>query len=89
MSFSVRRLPAVLFVLLSLAASLCAQSAVKETDKTARASVSGRITIKEKGAAGVMVTLRKSESVTPFEPYERAITDQDGYYRIANVPPVD
>lgn len=87
MSFSVRFLPAVLAVILSLPASLCAQSTVKEINKTVRASVSGRVTIKEKGAAGVMVILRKSEAMMPFEPFQRATTDQDGYYRIANVSP--
>jgi 5-hydroxyisourate hydrolase-like protein (transthyretin family) len=44
------------------------------------------VTIKEKGAAGVVVALRKSDYMNPYEPVQRATTDQDGYYRIANVP---
>jgi Carboxypeptidase regulatory-like domain len=88
MSFSVRYLPAFLLVVLSLPASLCAQSTGKETSKTPRGSISGRITIKEKGAAGVVVSLRKREvPVMPSEPFQRATTDQDGFYRITNVAP--
>ncbi|HEX6719043.1 MAG TPA: carboxypeptidase regulatory-like domain-containing protein [Pyrinomonadaceae bacterium] len=87
MSFSVRCLPAVLLLLLSLPASLSAQSTTKQTSKAPRGSISGRVTIKEKPAAGVVVVLRKSDMAMPFEPYQRATTDQDGAYRITNVAP--
>src|SRR6185369_4842928 len=49
--------------------------------------ISGRITIKEKAAEGVVVSLRKNMQTNPFEVALRATTDQDGRYRIANVPP--
>ena len=88
MSFSVRFLPAVLLTLLSLTGSLCAQSTTKQPAKVPRGSVSGRVTIKDKGVPGVAVGLRKGEGiVTPLDPYLRATTDQDGFYRIANVAP--
>jgi protocatechuate 3,4-dioxygenase beta subunit len=88
MSFSVRYLPAVLLLVLSLPPSLCAQSTVKQTTKTSRGSISGRITIKEKAAAGVVVSLRQRDvTVNLFEPAQRATTDQDGFYRITNVAP--
>ena len=87
MSFSVRCLPAVLLLVLSLPASLSAQSTTKQTIKAPRGSISGRVTIKEKPAAGVVVLMRKSDMVMPFEPYQRATTDQDGAYRITNVAP--
>ena len=85
MSFSVRYTPAVLFTLFSLAVTLSAQSPNTQPGKAPRGSVSGRVTIKDKGAAGVAVGLRKSE-INPFEQHLRATTDQDGFYRIANVP---
>ena len=87
MRFSARYLPAVLFLILSLPTSLWGQAAPKQTSKTPRGSISGRVTIKEKGVAGVVVALRKSEMMNPYETVQRATTDQDGYYRIANVAP--
>src|SRR5215216_1750251 len=87
MSFSVRYVPAILLTLLSLAASLCAQSTTKQAAKVPRGSISGRVTIKEKGAPGVVIGLRKGEVTTAGEPFLRATTDQDGSYRIGNLAP--
>ena len=87
MSFSTRYLLAVLFTILSLPVSLWAQTTPRQTSKTPRGSVSGRVTIKEKGAAGVVVSLRKSDLMNPFEQLPRATTDHDGFYRIPNVAP--
>ena len=89
MSFSARSVPAVLFTVLSLAVTVCAQSTTRQTQtsKTPRGSVSGRVTIKDKGAAGVAVGLRKSEVVNQFESYLKGTTDHDGYYRIGNLSP--
>jgi 5-hydroxyisourate hydrolase-like protein (transthyretin family) len=86
MSFSARYLLTIVIAISSLPASLFAQSTPKQTTKTARGSISGRVTIKEKGAAGVVVVLRKTEGAMPFEPVQHATTDQDGYYRVSNVP---
>lgn len=88
MSFSARYLPAVLLTVLSLPISLWAQAAPKQQPtKAPRGSISGRVTIKEKPAIGVVVSLRKSEQRDPFEVALRAMTDQDGNYRIVNIPP--
>jgi Carboxypeptidase regulatory-like domain len=86
MSFSARYLPAVLLTILSLPISLWAQTAPKQPIKAPRGSISGRVTIKEKAAAGVVVSLHRSQQL-PFEVSLRATTDQDGNYRIVNVPP--
>ena len=86
MSFSARYVPAVLFTLFCLAATLFAQTANTSVVKAPRGSVSGRVTIKDKGAGGVAVSLRKSE-MNPYEQYVKATTDHDGFYRIANVAP--
>lgn len=88
MCFSTRYLPAVLLTLLSLAASLCAQSTTKQAAKVSRGSISGRVTIKDKGAPGVAVGLRKNgDAINPGEPYSRATTDHDGFYRFGNLAP--
>ncbi|HKG47157.1 MAG TPA: carboxypeptidase regulatory-like domain-containing protein [Pyrinomonadaceae bacterium] len=87
MSFSAHCLPAVLLTILSLPISLPAQTTPKQTSKTLRGSISGRVTIKEKGAAGVVVSLRTSDVMNVFERLPRATTDADGFYRIPNVVP--
>ena len=89
MCFSARYLPAVLLTLLSLVPSLCAQSTTKQAAKVPRGSVSGRVTIKENGVAGVAVGLRKGADtvMASREPFVRATTDQDGYYRFTNLAP--
>ncbi len=88
-SFSIRLLSLPLLTLLSVSISLRAQTPAKATPpKVVRGSVSGRITIKDKPAPGVMVGLRKTIGSTPFlEPFQKAVTDQEGNYRIANVAP--
>jgi 5-hydroxyisourate hydrolase-like protein (transthyretin family) len=69
-------------------ASLFAQSTTKApAAKTPRGTVSGRVTIKEKPAPGIVVGLRKGDLVAPFEPFSRAVTDADGVYRITNLAP--
>jgi protocatechuate 3,4-dioxygenase beta subunit len=87
MCFSARYLPAVLLTILSLAASVCAQSTTKQAAKVPRGSVSGRVTIKENGVAGVAVGLRKGEFAMPGDPYLKVTTDQDGFYRFSNLAP--
>ena len=89
MSFSARYLPAVLLTILSLTASLWAQTTTKQAAKVPRGSVSGRVTIKENGVAGVVIGLRKG--VDPIsisrDPFVRATTDQEGFYRFTNLAP--
>lgn len=86
MSFSGHLVFAVLLTILSLPAALSAQVAPKASLKTSGGSISGRVTIKEKGVFGVAVTLRKVNT-NSIERRPRAVTDQDGFYRIANVAP--
>lgn len=88
MRFSGRYLCTVLLTILSLPTLLAAQTTTQQSSsKPPRGSVSGRITIKEKAVAGVVVGLRKTEQFTPFEPFQKATTDADGFYRITNVAP--
>jgi hypothetical protein len=87
MRFSTPYLAAVLLTILSLSASLYAQSTTKETAKASRGSISGRVTIKDRGVPGVAIGLRKGDMFTPSEPFQRTSTDQDGFYRISNLAP--
>jgi 5-hydroxyisourate hydrolase-like protein (transthyretin family) len=65
---------------------LRAQSPAKTTTaKVARGTVSGRVTIKNKPAPGVVVGLRKLITTVTIEPFLKATTDQEGVYHITNV----
>ena len=81
------RLPvsAIVLALLLCCACFC-QQANSQTAKTdSKATISGKITLKGKPAPGVVVGLRLSEPAQ-FDPTFKATTDQDGKYRIAEVP---
>jgi protocatechuate 3,4-dioxygenase beta subunit len=86
MSFSLRSLPTLLVVCFGLTVPLFAQSSA-QTNKVPRAAITGRITIKDKGAGGVVVGARRTSRNSPLnnEPFSKAITDQDGNYRISNL----
>src|SRR5205807_1853484 len=61
------------------------QSQTGPAKKNAEATVSGRITIKGKPAPEVVVGLRLTRS-SQFDSPFKATTDQDGKYRITDVP---
>ncbi|HEU4510149.1 MAG TPA: carboxypeptidase regulatory-like domain-containing protein [Pyrinomonadaceae bacterium] len=84
MSFSARYVPAFLFTILTLAVNVSAQTTTSQTTKAPRGSISGRVTIKDKGAAGVAIGLRKNSNDS-FEQYSKVVTDHDGFYRIPNL----
>ena len=86
MSSSTRFFAIVLLTLLCLPVSLRAQSETKTPVKTPRGSVSGRVTIKDKPAIGITVGLRPTMNIFGTEKSYRALTDQEGAYRITNVP---
>ncbi len=70
---------------LAFALTLVAQTPTPTPKPTG--SVSGRITIKDKGVAGVMVILRRTEVFNPFDVPLRTVSDQEGNYRVTEVPP--
>lgn len=86
MSSSTRFFAVILLTLLCIPASLRAQSSTKTATKTARGSVSGRVTIEDKPAVGVTVGLRPATAMMPLEKFYKGVTDQEGVYRITNVP---
>jgi hypothetical protein len=56
------------------------------TAKRPLATVSGRVTIKGKPAAGITVGVRRTEVTGVFDITARGVSDLDGVYRITNVP---
>ena len=82
------RLPAFLIIsTLLFCAFLCppANSQTAPAKSDADATVSGKVTLKGKPAAGVVVSLLQRESAQ-FDPTLKATTDQEGKYRIPDVP---
>ena len=65
--------------------SLHSQTQLKTKPAKPVGSVSGRVTIKGKGASGIAVALRRPEMSSLQEMGPRAVTDQDGNFRITNV----
>jgi hypothetical protein len=86
MSSSTQFFAVLFFALSCIPVSLNAQSVTKAPTKTPRGSVSGRVTVKDKPATGVTVGLRQSNAILPFEKFYKGVTDQEGVYRITNVP---
>lgn len=85
MSSSTLYLAAVLLALLTFSIPLSAQTTTKPAAKAPRGSISGRVTIKDRGVPGIAIGVRKGDVLTPFQPYQKTTTDQDGYYRISNL----
>ncbi|MGI9068778.1 MAG: hypothetical protein ACR2HX_20545 [Pyrinomonadaceae bacterium] len=57
-----------------------------KTNKKATGSVSGRITVKGKGKGGIVVGMRTGDFGPQMGPLSKAVTDQDGNYRITDLP---
>ena len=76
---------AITFLLLLFTSALCAHSQTDLEAKSSTASISGKVTINEKGAAGITVGLRLEETSRPVR--YRAVTNEEGKYKIINVPP--
>lgn len=64
-----------------------ANSQTKTSKKTPTNSVAGRVTIRGKGAPGIVVGIRSSDFSQQPPPAVKATTDQDGSYQITNIPP--
>src|SRR5690349_7967527 len=81
MIFRIRRIAAGV-----IAGVLIMANAVGAQEKTGTASVSGKVTVKNKGVAGIVV-LASEQSPRPWSRSTyRATTDQTGTYRITNLP---
>ena len=74
-----------LAVMILLSVSSAAQTADSSRSSKLAGSISGKVTIKGKGMSGITVGLRRSEMFNPSELAQRAVTDQDGNYKITNI----
>lgn len=61
-------------------------NAQNKTIKKPTGSVSGHITVKGKAKAGIVVGVRVGDFGSPAAPLSKATTDQDGNYRITDLP---
>jgi protocatechuate 3,4-dioxygenase beta subunit len=75
----------MLAVMILLSVSSAAQTADSSKSSKLAGSISGKVTIKGKGMSGITVGLRRSEMFNPSEMAQRAVTDQDGNYKITNI----
>ncbi len=83
-------LQAIFWVILFFCNTVQTQPQTKLAKKEAASSISGRVTIKGKGAPGIVVGMRPGELGGfggPRTTRYRATTDQDGNYKIINVSP--
>lgn len=80
-------LQAVFWVVLVFCDTVQTQPQTKTTRKEPASSVSGRVTINGKGALGIIVGLRAPGPFNRQTPVSKATTDQEGNYRITNLPP--
>ncbi len=78
---------AIISALLLCGAGFCprANSQTNPARKSTEATVSGKVTIKGKPAPGVVVGLRSSQPAQ-FAPTFKATTDENGNYRVSEVP---
>jgi Carboxypeptidase regulatory-like domain len=77
------RLAIVLVLLICVGQLIFSQPQIK---KPLTGSISGKVTVKGKGLPGISVSLRAVNSPARTNTY-RGTTDQEGKYRISNVPP--
>ena len=76
---------AVVFVLCCAQPPLCVR-AQTTTKKSLRSTIAGKVTIKGKPGAGIIVGVRPADMGYPVQSAYKATTDQDGNYRILDVP---
>lgn len=80
-------LQAMCWVLLIFCNTVQTQPQTKPAKKEAASSISGKVTIKDKGAPGIAVILRPADFRGQSTARYQGITDQDGKYKIVNVVP--
>ncbi|HXQ72751.1 MAG TPA: hypothetical protein VN844_19795 [Pyrinomonadaceae bacterium] len=86
MRSSTRQAIACIFAIISVAIMANAQTT---TFKEPGATISGKVTIKGQGVPGVFVVLRQNDRLSGGREYSgpKGVSDNEGNYRIVNVPP--
>ena len=80
-------LQVVCWILLVICNTVQTQPQTKPAKKETSSSISGKVTIKGKGAPGIVVGLRSPDPYGRPTSTDKGTTDQDGNYRITNLPP--
>ncbi len=83
-------LQSIFWVLLIFCSTVQTQSQTAPPKKEAPCSISGKVTIKGKGAPGIVVGMRAADFgsyASQWTAPNKATTDQDGNYKITNVAP--
>jgi len=75
------------WVLLIFCTLVYTQSQTRPARKEPGSSISGKVTIKGKGAPGIIVGLRAADPAGRHTSVTKGTTDQEGNYRITNVAP--
>jgi hypothetical protein len=76
----------VVTAVLLILSAVISSPAQTTSDKVATASISGKVKIKDKAAAGITVFAMPQRYGSPQGSQFHAITDQTGNYRITNIP---
>ncbi len=80
-------LQAIFWVLLIFCSTVQTQPQTKPAKKEAPCSISGKVTIKDKGAPGIAVVLWPGDFGRQRTPPYKSTTDQEGNYKFTNVAP--
>jgi hypothetical protein len=75
------------FVIWSFGMSAPVAAQEERAGKNPIGTVTGKVTIQNKGARGVVVGLRRNDSASQREPTLKATTDESGDYRIGGIAP--
>jgi protocatechuate 3,4-dioxygenase beta subunit len=76
----------ILAFVVGIISLLCISTVAQTPAQEASGSISGRVTISGKGAAGINVTARAGDSPLENRTVARATTDNDGNYRLIGLP---
>src|SRR5919205_1644129 len=76
-----------IFCILLVLSTVIFTQAQNAPDKTSGATITGKVTIKGKGAPGVAVVLVQNVEGSQRVTRHKAFTDDTGTYRLTNVPP--
>lgn len=76
----------LVFILSCAGFPTAASSQTKTQKKVPTSTVSGRVTIHGKGAAGIVIGIRSSDFSQPPAPGFRGTTDPDGNYQVTDIP---
>lgn len=75
----------IIFCLLLIFSLVVCASSQTNSEKSATASVSGKVTVKNKGVAGIVLVAEEQNFSASITPTYRGVTDEAGNFRITNL----